>query len=148
MAETWITEADLDAVFGEGEISRLADLDRDGVRDAGVVEKAIRSAEGRVRSRLLTRFRPEEIPAAGEAVPEALRRIATDLAFYELQKKFEQVPDSVLRLREDAESELDDVVNGKGSLGLPGNPPADATRPLILTSPSREDRLTLRNLDL
>lgn len=144
---TWISEADLDDVFGADEVTRAADLDHDGVRDAGVVGKAIARAEGRIRSRLLTRYQPGEIPAGGGEVPEALRRVALGLAWYELHKRFDQIADAVLRVRDDAVSELDDLVNGAGSLGLAGNPPADATRPLILTSPSREDRLTLKALD-
>lgn len=147
MAEPWIAPADLDDAYGEGEVTDLADVDRDGERDAGVVEKAIVSAEGRVRSRLLTRYRPEELPMSAAEVPEPLRRVTVDLAFYELHKRYEQVPDSVVRIREDAEAELDDLTRGLGSLDLAARPPADATRPLIVTSPSREDRLTLKNLE-
>lgn len=147
MAEPWITPADLDDAYGEGEVSDLADIDRDGARDPGVVEKAIRSAEGRVRSRLLTRYRPDELPASAAQVPEPLRRVTVDLAFYELHKRYEQVPDSVVRIRKDAEDELADLVRGLGSLDLAARPPADATRSLIVTTPSREDRLTLKTFE-
>ena len=148
MIETaWIDPEDLDAVYDEAEITRVADLDRDGERDPDVVERAIVRAEGRVRSRLLTRFRPEQLPVAGNA-PEPLRRVVIDLAWYQLHKRFDVVPAAVLRVREEAESELDDLVQGSGSVGLEGNPPVDSTRPMILHSPSREDRLTLRNLEL
>ncbi len=147
MAEPWITPADLDDAYGEGEVSDLADVDRDGTRDPGIVEKAIVSAEGRVKSRLLTRYRPEELPASAAEVPEPLRRVTVDLAFYQLHKRYEQVPESVIRIRDDAEAELADLARGLGSLDLSARPPVDATRPLIVTSPSREDRLTLPNLD-
>ena len=147
MAAIWISETDLDDVYGEDEVTRAADLDHDGVRDPGVVGKAIVRAEGRVRSRLLTRYQPAEIPAGTGEAPEALRRVAIGLAWYDLHKRFDQISDAVVRVRDDAESELDDLVNGTGSLGLAGNPPADATRPLILTSRSRDVRLTLRVLD-
>ena len=145
MSETWITEADLAAKYGADEVARLADVDRDGMPDEGVVEKAILSVEGRLRSRLLTRYRPEQLPTVA---PEPLLRVTVDLTWYELHKGLDLVSDAVLRVRQDALDELDDLVEGLGSLDLGNRPPVDSTRPQVLTSPSRPDRMTLKNLDL
>ena len=144
----WVLPRDLDDAYGEAAVTRLADLDKDKVRDPGVVEAAIRRASGRARSRLLTRYQTSDLPQGPAGVPEALRRVVVDLAWYELHKRNTVVSDSVEKLQKDAMDELRDIVNGPASLGLAGSPPVDSTRATIVTSPSRADRLTWTNLDL
>lgn len=146
----WITVADLESLYGAAEVDRLADLDGDGVADAGVKEGAVSRAEGRVRSRLLTRYKPEDLPETPAAAPDILRRIAVDLAWWELNKRATSQSEAAIEVRDDALADLMALVDGGAALTLAGDPPVDSTRPTILTSTSRPvcDRMSLENLDL
>lgn len=140
----WITEAELVEAYPK--VVELADRDRDGQADEDVIARAITSVEGRVKSRLLTRYRPEQLPGPG-AAPDALRRVLLAFAYYELAKGFSVLDPAVERIYTDAKEELEDLVRGQGSLALPSDPPADSTRAVILFGPCRSDRLTLANLE-
>ena len=142
MSDALITRADLEDAYGKDEVERFSKLEADAA------ERALERAQGRVTSRLLTRYARHELPAVVADVSAALRRVIVDLAWYELHKRHSHVSDTVQAIRDDAEAELSDVVQGRASLDLPSSPPVDSTRPLILTSPSRADRLTLSNLEL
>lgn len=144
MAMAWITSTDLEARYGVAELDRVADFDGDGERDAGVVETAIAEAEGRVRSRLLTRYKPAELPVDA---PEVLKRVVRDFAWWELHRRFTILPDAVIRLYDDAREDLAAIVDSLASLTLEDEPAVDISRPSILTSESRPtaDRMTLRD---
>ena len=143
---TWITIAELDQAFGSEEIVRLADLDQDGAPDAHVIDKAIADAVERIRSRLSVRYRAVDLEFRA-GVPGVLRRLTTDLAFFQLHKRWGDIPPHIVSLRDNAEAEVEQIVSGGASLGLEGEPPVDNAQALILTSPSRTDRLTLSVLE-
>lgn len=146
----WITAADVEATYGAPEVNRLADLAGDGVADAGVVDGAVSRAEGRVRSRLLTRYEPEDLPASPAEAPDILRRICVDLAWWELHKKASSQNEGAMVVRDDALADLKAIVDGGAALTLADEPAVDSTRPTILTSTSRPvcDRMSLENLEL
>ena len=80
-------------------------------------------------------------------VPGIVRRLTADLALYQLHKRWGDIPPHIVSLRDNAEAEVAEIVHGGASLGLEGGPPVDNAQALILTSPSRTDRLTLATLE-
>lgn len=96
----------------------MADRFGTGEIDAGVVQEAIDLASGLIDRYVSRRYR---IPLAQE---NAIRKIAVDLAWYELQKT--APTEAAQKNRDDAIRFLKDVASGLIDLG-PGQARADAS---------------------
>jgi phage gp36-like protein len=112
----YATESDLDTLFGAEEITRLADHDRDGVRDAGVIDAALDFAHVRAHSILGHRIQnlltqPEQL--AGLKYPVA------DLARWFLYGT--RSTDEVQARADAALKHLKDVREGAEDLGISGS---------------------------
>lgn len=143
----WISVADVEARYGAAEVDRLADLDGDGVRDAGVAEAAVAAAEDRARGLLLTRYKPGDLPATPDDVSDNLRRILVDLAWWELHKRAAIHNEGARTIGTEALADLRTIVAGAAALVLDDEPAVDVSRPVIVTSAPRcaDDRMTLEN---
>lgn len=75
----YTTQDELLVRFGPDELLANADRDADGTVDADVVAGAIEAAQATIDSYIGTRY---AVPL--ETVPEAVRKVAQDLARYEL----------------------------------------------------------------
>lgn len=147
----WIEAAELRERFGASKVDDRADRDRDGVPEAAVITAAIADAEGRVRSKLLTRYAPADLPSTPAAASPTLKRITLKLAWYYLWEGADIVPSQVLLMRDDALAELNAVAQGGASLGLTGAPPVDDSRPVLhrgrrATATDREPPITLASM--
>jgi phage gp36-like protein len=110
---SYATEAKLDTEFGAEEITLLADRDRDGTRDAGVIAAALAWADNLINSKLVSVV-PLPLTAP---YPPRLVDIAADLAYYRLHR----IPtDEATKRHDDAVRQLDAVRDGKENLGLDG----------------------------
>lgn len=143
----WLTAAELRTRWGNARVDGLADRDGNGVPDTGRVETAIVEAESRVESRLLTRYRPGDLPTTTGTASAALKRIVGGLALYVLAEHLTRPADDVLRAKDDAMSELKDLVQGQAVLALADEPAVDDSRPTILTTKSSRGTFALENLD-
>lgn len=76
---TYATQADLEARFSAEEVLQLADRNRDGVIDAGVVDQALADADAEIDGYLGSRY---QLPMA--AVPQIIKVYACDVARYRL----------------------------------------------------------------
>lgn len=144
----WIEAAELRSRFGAAKVDDRADRDRDGVPEVSVVAAAIDDAEGRVRSELLTRYAPGDLPTTPGAASSTLKRVCLKLAWYCLWEGADIIPPSVLALRDDALQELRAIKLGGQSLVLAGAPPVDDSRPVIhrgrrASATDREEPITL-----
>lgn len=133
MAPRWLTEAELAARYGADKVARLADRDRDGQPDAGVVEQAILDAEGRALSRLLARYQPGDLPTTTGTTPETLKRVVRQLAWWFLHDAFDLKPEDVTKAYDAALSELADIVRGGASLTLSSEAAVDLSGPQVLS---------------
>lgn len=76
---SYITYTDLVMAFGEDEILQLADRDRDGMIDSGVIEDAMAFADSHIDSYLREKY---TVPLA--VLPANLKGFACDFARYRL----------------------------------------------------------------
>jgi len=134
MAPRWLTEAEMKARYGAERVNALADVDGDGVPDAGVVEGAILDAEGRAESRLLARYAPDDLPTTTANASVTLKRIVSGLAWWYLHQRFDVLGDDVRAAYDGALSELADVVRGGASLVLADSPAIDLSAPVVRKS--------------
>jgi phage gp36-like protein len=114
----YATRADLDKKPWSNELPILADRDRDGEEDVGVVDGALAWATRMIDSKLAGRFDLASLTA----IPPRIVDIACDLARYELYG--DQVTEHVRLRYEDAISQLNAARDGKETLGIQsdGNP--------------------------
>ena len=126
---SYATRADLDKKQWAVEIAQLADRDRDGEEDAGVVDSALAWACAVIDSKLAGRIDL----SMSAPYPARLVDICCDLARYEL---YGVQPTEHVRLRyEDAVKQLDAVRDGKETLGLdPSGDPVLAANPILISS--------------
>jgi phage gp36-like protein len=89
----YATQADLEARYGAEEILQLADRNRDGVIDAGVIDRALADADAEINGYLGGRY---QLPLAD--VPQIINvyacdiarfRLYNDLATEEVRKRYE-----------------------------------------------------------
>ena len=108
---TYATPQDLIDRFGEQEILDLADRDRDGVIDPGVVEDAISDAAGEIDGYLAGRY---AVPLT--IVPRVIQRIAIDMARYNL---YDNQPTPIVEQRyQNAIDFLKGISRGQVSIGV------------------------------
>lgn len=137
----YLTPDDLTAQIPAAQLVELADDDGDGVADAGVVAAAIAAAEATVDGYLQTRY---PLPLA--AVPEVVKRLARDLAAWELWSR-RDTPDlekrPVYYRYKDALRFLEKLAQGEVRLGAEP-PPAEAAGG-VRTSRPAGDRVFTRD---
>lgn len=107
----YTTQSEMETAYGERELLVLADRDRDGVADAGVIERAIADACETIDSYLRTRF---AVPLASP--PGLIRKIARYLARYELSD--DHATDKVKDDRKQAIAWLVEIREGKLDAGI------------------------------
>lgn len=140
MATQALTETELRTRFGSDRVEQLADRDRDGQADSGVVEGCIVRAEGRCYSRLLAaRYQTDDLPTTPGDATEALKRVVGGLAIWYLAEGLDLVSPQLERIYRDAMLELDDLARGGASLVLASSYTRDTARPEILTSKTTAD---------
>lgn len=106
----YATQADLEARYGAEEILQLADRNRDGVIDAGVIDRALADAEAEINGYLGSRY---QLPLAD--VPQIVNVYACDIARYRLYADL--ATDEVRRRYEDAVKFLRLAAEGKVKIG-------------------------------
>jgi phage gp36-like protein len=112
MAMTYATEADLDLRFGADEITRLANRNRDGVRDNGVIAAALADADFKINS--IAGDRIADLLADPDTAA-ALKRIACHIARYYL---YDDLPtDHIKNLFDDAVRTLKAIREGSEGIG-------------------------------
>jgi len=129
---TWLTVAELQERYGASAVDDRADRDRDGSADSGVLDAAIADAEGRVKSELLTRFAPADLPTTTATASAPLKRVCARLSWYYLWSSATVIPPPVIVERDEAVAELRSLVRGSAALLLSGEPAVDNSRPQIL----------------
>lgn len=147
MAPSFLSEAHLRDHYGAARVDLLADRTGAGEPTEGAVERAILDAEGRVRSELLTRFRPDQLPTSPDATSEAIQRVVRAIAWENLHDLHPQVGDDVKRGTDLALSELRALVRGTASALLAGEPATDRSRPQVLASKSERGTFSRAALD-
>lgn len=111
---TYCTEVQLDTEFGPEAITLLADRDGDGVRDVGVIARALDWADNLINSKISGAIEPFPLAAP---YPPRLVDIAVDLAYYRL---FRVPTEEATDRYKEAVRQLDAIRDGKESLGLDG----------------------------
>jgi phage gp36-like protein len=126
--------------FGESELIRLSDHDGTGAINASVVEGKLADADAEIDGYLSGRY---TLPLTN--VPEALRRIACDIARYHLYD--DRVTEAVQKRYDDAIRFLRMVAKGEVQLGvdLGGNTPQTGAAPEFYESHRVFDARTLRD---
>ena len=126
--------------FGEDEILRLSDRDRSGDIDATVVAGKLADADAEIDGYLAGRY---TLPLP--VVPEALRRIACDIARYHLYD--DRATEQVAKRYDDAIRFLKMVSKGDVQLGVDtgGNSPVVSAAPEFYSAEPVFDRNTLRD---
>jgi phage gp36-like protein len=141
---TYLTRADIDAAIPADVLLEAADLDRDGVEDPGVVDKALDDAQAEVDSYLLTRY-----PVPVSPVPTRLRQVSVAICVYRLLARRgldEDGPDKVIvRDYNDAIRWLRDVGAGRAAVPVVGGDPEPT--PTVIHSRTRQQGFTGGGLD-
>jgi phage gp36-like protein len=107
----YCTEQDLITRFGDQEIIDLTDKQYLGEVDAAVLQRAIADTDALIDGYLDSRFK-----AALNPVPMIVNRLACDLVRYQLHDDL--VPENVLNRYKDALKILEQIRDGKMSIGL------------------------------
>jgi len=107
----YCTLADLLLNFGEGELEQVADRDRDGMADEGVIDDCTLFADDLIDGYLRERY---ALPLA--SVPRNLVGVACDIARYRLYQA--QPTDLVVHRYEAAIQWLRDVADGRVGLDV------------------------------
>lgn len=126
--------------FGESELIRLSDHEGTGAIDAGVVAGKLADADAEIDGYLAGRY---TLPLT--TVPEALRRIACDIARYHLYD--DRVTEAVQKRYDDAIKFLVLVSKGQVQLGVDtgGDTPQTGAAPEYYAGAQVFDARTLRD---
>lgn len=111
---TYASLEDLQARFGAEEILQLADRNRDGVIDAGVIDRALADADAEINGYLGSRY---QLPLA--EVPQIVNVYACDIARFRLYHDL--ATEEVRKRYEDALKFLRMVAEGKVKIGPAAN---------------------------
>jgi|SRR5690554_3473995 len=109
--------ADMKSRFGDAEMLRIADRDRDKAIDTDVVDVALADASDEIDAYLSSRYTVPMSPA-----PDLLKRLCADIARYRLYD--ERPLEEVEKRYEQAVKTLRDIANGRASLKDPNAPSA------------------------
>ncbi len=126
--------------FGEDELLRLSDHAGNGAIDANVVDGKLADADAEIDGYLAGRY---TLPL--QTVPEALRRIACDVARYHLHD--DRATEQVTKRYDDAIKFLRMVSKGDVQLGVDtgGNSPVVSAAPDYYSEAPVFDRASLRD---
>src|SRR5690554_3975810 len=101
--------ADMKSRFGDAEMLRIADRDRDKAIDTDVVDVALADASDEIDAYLSSRYTVPMSPA-----PDLLKRLCADIARYRLYD--ERPLEEVENRYKQAVTTLRDIANGRASL--------------------------------
>ena len=110
----YATKADIDELYGEDLLIRVADYDRDGTPDDAVVARGLQSADEVCNAYLSAQY-----PVPVTPVPGVVRTCAIDIAVYKIALGRGGRTDEMRVRYEDALSLLEKISTGKVGLGLP-----------------------------
>lgn len=140
---------DIVELYGQAALY-VADHDRDGAADAGVVERALASAEAEIDTYIGARY---PLPLA--TVPAFLKQLCVDIAVYRLALSADVLTEEHRRRYDDAIKHLMRIAEGKAALVFPADPDAPTgpdtpenagPRPAVMEGPPRLfTRLAMRD---
>ena len=110
----YASKADIDDLYGEDLLVRIADLDKDGTPDEDVIEKALLSADEICDAYLSSQYTVPVSP-----VPGIVRNCAVDIAVYKIAMGVTTRTTEMRQRYEDAIEHLKLIATGKVGLGLP-----------------------------
>lgn len=111
---TYATKEDIDNLYGDGLLVKVADHDRDGTPDMDVIDKALLGADEIINAYLSARY---AVPV--DPVPGVVRSCAIDIAVYRMALGRAQRTEEMRVRYEDALAILDKIAKGTIGLGLP-----------------------------
>lgn len=106
---TYISQSDIEQVFGSEQVAKWADLDNDGTADSGVVTAAINYAEGYIEDRM--RNGPYSVPlSVSDKSSYPFKHVVAEIAGWRLfsARQYDETPDWITDHRQHAE----DMING------------------------------------
>lgn len=115
----YATKTDIDELYGEDLLIRIADYNRDGAPDDDVVDRGLQSADEICNAYLSAQYSVPVIPTPG-----VVRTCAIDIAVYKIALGRGGRTDEMRVRYEDALLILERISTGKIGLGLP---PVDGT---------------------
>jgi len=110
----YATKEDIDQLYGEDLLIRVADYDRDGTPDDEVVARGLQSADEVCNAYLSAQY-----PVPVTPVPGVVRTCAIDIAVYKIALGRGGRTDEMRVRYEDALALLEKISTGKIGLGLP-----------------------------
>src|SRR5258708_4295970 len=135
----YATKDDIDQLYGEDLLIRVADYDRDGTPDDEVVARGLQAADEICDAYLSAQYLIPVTPTPG-----VVKNCAIDIAVYKIALGRSGRTDEMRVRYEDALSILEKISTGKVGLGLPpvtttgtdasGNPITTTTNPNVTRS--------------
>lgn len=111
---TYATQQDIEDLYGEDILVRVADYDRDGVADQPVVSNGLREADTICDAYLSARYAVPVTPTPG-----IVRTCAIDIALYKMALGADRRTTEMRQRYDDALAMLERVSKGTVGLGLP-----------------------------
>lgn len=121
----YILQADLLAQVSENQLIQLTDDNKLGQVITDTVTRAISDAEAEINGYLAARSRytvPVAVP-----IPALIKKLAIDIAIWNLYRRRQRVPEDVRHGYEDARRMLESIAKGLISVGSDPPPPASST---------------------
>lgn len=110
----YASKVDIDQLYGEDLLIRIADYDRDGTADGEVIARGLQSADEICNAYLSAQYSVPVLPTPG-----VVRTCAIDIAVYKIALGRGGRTDEMRVRYEDALSLLERISTGKVGLGLP-----------------------------
>jgi phage gp36-like protein len=127
----YATKEDIDDLYGEDLLVRVADYDRDGTPDDAVIAKALLSADEICDAYLSAQYTIPVTPTPG-----VVRTCAIDIAIYKMALPRTGRTDEMRVRYEDALALLEKISTGKVGLGLPPTTSTDPDGNPMTTNPN------------
>ena len=136
----YATAADIVDLYGAAQLAVVADRDGDGLADPGTVDRALAEASTEIDLHIGARY---ALPLP--TTPDALRRLAIDIAVYRLALAGSVATTEFRTRYEDAIKTCMRIAEGKASLQLPPEPgggtgdgaASSGPRPIVTSGPDR-----------
>lgn len=121
----YITRVDLLTQLTELQLVQLTDDEKNGVANDGRVDKAITDAEAECNGYFATKYKVPIEDTVGSPLPQLVKKLATDVAVWNLWRRRQRVPDDVSKAYDVARETLQQIAKGLVTLGV-DIPPADS----------------------